>query len=268
MNDKSGKIGIFDSGIGGTTVLRELIKALPNEDYIYYGDNGNFPYGSGKTKEDLQKLCERILKFFLMNNCKLVVVACNTASIAAIEYLRENFSLPIIGIIESGVKGAIKNTINKNVAVISTKFTAEAHGYKKQADNLDSDLNITEIACKEFPNMIEKGWETFSNSEELLNKYLSKIPENADTLVLGCTHYPLIRDVIEQHTNIKIVDPAFQAVEEVKRTLKSLNILNTKSEKGKLIFFVTGESKYFQAIVEKILDREIDIYRIPNKKLN
>ena len=209
MNDKSGKIGIFDSGIGGTTVLRELIKALPNEDYIYYGDNGNFPYGSGKTKEDLQKLCERILKFFLMNNCKLVVVACNTASIAAIEYLRENFSLPIIGIIE-----------------------------------------------------------TFSNSEELLNKYLSKIPENADTLVLGCTHYPLIRDVIEQHTNIKIVDPAFQAVEEVKRTLKSLNILNTKSEKGKLIFFVTGESKYFQAIVEKILEREIDIYRIPNKKLN
>ena len=116
--------------------------------------------------------------------------------------------------------------------------------------------------------MIEKGWETFSNSEELLNKYLSKIPENADTLVLGCTHYPLIRDVIEQHTNIKIVDPAFQAVEEVKRTLKSLNILNTKSEKGKLIFFVTGESKYFQAIVEKILEREIDIYRIPNKKLN
>ena len=96
MAEKTQRIGIFDSGLGGTTVLKEMIKSLPNEDYIYYGDNGNFPYGSGKTKNELQKLTERILDFFVKNNCKLVIVACNTASTAAIDYLREKFSLPII----------------------------------------------------------------------------------------------------------------------------------------------------------------------------
>ena len=122
MAEKTQKIGIFDSGLGGTTVLKEMIKSLPNEDYIYYGDNGNFPYGSGKTKNELQKLTERILDFFVKNNCKLVIVACNTASTAAIDYLREKFSLPIIGIVEAGVKIASKNTKNKrrfNMGVIA-----------------------------------------------------------------------------------------------------------------------------------------------------
>ena len=122
MADKKQKIGIFDSGLGGTTVLKKLIEALPNEDYIYYGDNGNFPYGSGKTKLELQKLTEKILEFFVKNNCKLVVVACNTASTAAIDYLREKFPLPILGIVEAGVKIASKTTKNKNIAVMSTSL--------------------------------------------------------------------------------------------------------------------------------------------------
>ena len=147
MAEKTQRIGIFDSGLGGTTVLKEMIRYLPSEDYIYYGDNGNFPYGSGKTKNELQKLTERILDFFVKNNCKLVIVACNTASTAAIDYLREKFSLPIIGIIEAGVKIASKNTKNKNIAVISTKFTAESHGYKNKAKMFDSELNVKEIAC-------------------------------------------------------------------------------------------------------------------------
>jgi len=170
MAEKTQKIGIFDSGLGGTTVLKEMIKSLPNEDYIYYGDNGNFPYGSGKTKNELQKLTERILDFFVKNNCKLVIVACNTASTAAIDYLREKFSLPIIGIVEAGVKIASKTTKNKNIAVISTKFTAESHGYKNKAKMLDSELNVKEIACIEFAQMIESGWDTFDNRKELLNK--------------------------------------------------------------------------------------------------
>ena len=118
MADKRQRIGIFDSGLGGTTVLKEMMKAFPNEDYIYYGDNGNFPYGSGKTRDEIQKLTERILDFFMKNNCKLVIVACNTASTAAIDYLREKFPLPILGIVEAGIKIARKNTKTKNIAVI------------------------------------------------------------------------------------------------------------------------------------------------------
>jgi len=232
MAEKTQRIGIFDSGLGGTTVLKEMIKSLPNEDYIYYGDNGNFPYGSGKTKNELQKLTERILDFFVKNNCKLVKIAS-------------------------------KNTKNKNIAVISTKFTAESHGYKNKAKMLDSELNVKEIACIEFAQMIESGWDTFDNRKELLNKYLSEIPKNADTLVLGCTHYPLIRKDIEKNIKIKVVDPAVEIVERAIQTLSSLNLLNDKKEKGRIIFFVTGETYHFKPTAEKFLGKEIEIYRIP-----
>ena len=261
--DKRQRIGIFDSGLGGTTVLKEMMKALPNEDYIYYGDNGNFPYGSGKTKNEIQKLTEKILDFFVKNNCKLVIVACNTASTAAIDYLREKFPLPILGIVEAGIKIARKNTKTKNIAVISTKFTAESHGYKNKAKMIDTELNVKEIACVEFPMMIETGWDTFDNREELLNKYLAEIPKNVDTLVLGCTHYPLIRKDIEDRTKLKVVDPAVQIVDKVKQTLGSLDLLNDKKAKGKKIFFVTGETYHFKPTAEKFLGEEIEIYRIP-----
>lgn len=263
MADKRQRIGIFDSGLGGTTVLKEMMKALPNEDYIYYGDNGNFPYGSGKTKNEIQKLTEKILDFFVKNNCKLVIVACNTASTAAIDYLREKFPLPILGIVEAGIKIARKNTKTKNIAVISTKFTAESHGYKNKAKMIDTELNVKEIACVEFPMMIETGWDTFDNREELLNKYLAEIPKNVDTLVLGCTHYPLIRKDIEDRTKLKVVDPAVQIVDKVKQTLGSLDLLNDKKAKGKKIFFVTGETYHFKPTAEKFLGEEIEIYRIP-----
>ena len=155
------------------------------------------------------------------------------------------------------------STKNKNIAVISTKFTAESHGYKNKAKMLDSELNVKEIACIEFAQMIESGWDTFDNRKELLNKYLSEIPKNADTLVLGCTHYPLIRKDIEKNIRIKVVDPAVEIVERATQTLTTLNLLNDKKEKGKVIFFVTGETYHFKPTAEKFLGKEIEIYRIP-----
>ena len=259
MAEKTQKIGIFDSGLGGTTVLKEMIKSLPNEDYIYYGDNGNFPYGSGKTKNELQKLTERILDFFVKNNCKLVIVACNTASTAAIDYLREKFSLPIIGIVEAGVKIASKTTKNKNIAVISTKFTAESHGYKNKAKMLDSELNVKEIACIEFAQMIESGWDTFDNRKELLNKYLSEIPKNTDTLVLGCTHYPLLKDAISKiYPDIKIVDPAKETALDLKSILQKNKFLkNDALENEEVNYYVTDGQEKFKEIGIMFLEENI-----------
>ena len=177
--------------------------------------------------------------------------------------MREKFPLPILGIVEAGIKIAGKNTKTKNIAVISTKFTAESHGYKNKAKMIDTELNVKEIACVEFPMMIETGWDTFDNREELLNKYLAEIPKNVDTLVLGCTHYPLIRKDIEDRTKLKVVDPAVQIVDKVKQTLGSLDLLNDKKAKGKKIFFVTGETYHFKPTAEKFLGEEIEIYRIP-----
>ncbi|EGQ78722.1 glutamate racemase, partial [Fusobacterium animalis ATCC 51191] len=184
MDKKNCKIGVFDSGLGGVTVLKRLLEDLPYEEYIYYGDSGNAPYGSGKTKEEIQYLCKKIMDFLIENNCKVVVIACNTATVAALEYLKENYSIPIIGIIDSGAKIAIQNSSLKKVAVFSTEFTANSNAYKNTIQRYDKDFEVTQIACIEFCPMIEKGWETFDNNQEILEKYINKIPDNVDALVL------------------------------------------------------------------------------------
>ena len=235
MDISNYKIGVFDSGLGGVTVLKRLLKDLPYEEYIYYGDSGNAPYGSGKTKEEIQNLCTKIMDFLIENNCKVVVIACNTATVAALEYLKENYSIPIIGIIDSGAKIAIQNSSLKKVAVFSTEFTANSNAYKNTIQRYDKDFEVTQIACIEFCPMIEKGWETFDNNQEILEKYINKI----------------------------ILDPAVGISFELKRLLENLNILNDNKIKKKPVFFTTGELDKFKPTAEKFLGEEIEIYRIP-----
>ena len=263
MDISNYKIGVFDSGLGGVTVLKRLLKDLPYEEYIYYGDSGNAPYGSGKTKEEIQNLCTKIMDFLIENNCKVVVIACNTATVAALEYLKENYSIPIIGIIDSGAKIAIQNSSLKKVAVFSTEFTANSNAYKNTIQRYDKDFEVTQIACIEFCPMIEKGWETFDNNQEILEKYINKIPNNVDALVLGCTHYPIIGNYIKKKFNKIILDPAVGISFELKRLLENLNILNDNKIKKKPIFFTTGELDKFKPTAEKFLGEEIEIYRIP-----
>lgn len=263
MNKKNCKIGVFDSGLGGVTVLKRLLKDLPYEEYIYYGDSGNAPYGSGKTKEEIQNLCTKIMNFLIENNCKVIVIACNTATVAALEYLKEKYSIPIIGIIDSGAKIAIQNSSLKKVAVFSTEFTANSNAYKNTIQKYDKDFEVIQIACVEFCPMIEKGWETFDNNQELLEKYINKIPSDVDVLVLGCTHYPIIEDYIKKKFNKIILDPAVELSFELKKLLKDLSILNDNKTKKEPVFFTTGELDKFKTTAEKFLGEEIEIYKIP-----
>lgn len=263
MNKKNSKIGVFDSGLGGVTVLKRLLKDLPYEEYIYYGDSGNAPYGSGKTREEIQNLCSKIVDFFIQNNCKAVVIACNTATVAAFDYLKENYSIPIIGIIDSGAKIAVENSSLKKVAIFSTEFTANSNAYKNTIQKYGEDFEVTQIACIEFCPMIEKGWETFDNNQEILEKYINKIPDDVDALVLGCTHYPIIKEHIEKKFNKSILDPAIRLSSELKKILEELDILNDNKIKKKPIFFTTGELDKFKPTAEKFLGEEIEIYRIP-----
>lgn len=262
MYKKEYSIGIFDSGIGGTTVLKRLLKDLPYEKYIYYGDSGNSPYGSGKTKADIQNLCIKIMDFFIENKCKVIVIACNTATVAALEYLKEIYSIPIIGIIDSGAKIAIQNSSLKKVAVFSTEFTANSNAYKNTICKYDKDFEVTQIACIEFCPMIEEGWETFNNNQEILEKYINKIPNDVDALVLGCTHYPIIENYIKKKFNKVILDPAVGISSELKKLLESLNIVNDSQTQNKPIFFTTGEIDKFKSTVEKFLEEEIEIYKL------
>lgn len=263
MNKKYEKIGVFDSGLGATTALKELERILPYEKFLYYGDSKNAPYGAGKTAEEIQKLCEPIIEFFIKNNCKIVLMPCNTADIAALNNLKEKYkNIKIFGIIDYGVKSALKVTKNNKVAVISTKFTKETNVYKSRIQNFNKDIEVVQIACVEFASMIEKGWENFENRDELLRKYLSEIPDTIDTLILGCTHYPLIRTDIEKYFKKNIVDPAIEMAEDIKNELESLGLLNDDCIKKETTFFITGELEDFVPTAEKFLNKKIEIYKI------
>ena len=203
------------------------------------------------------------MDFLIENNCKVVVIACNTATVAALEYLKERYSIPIIGIVDSGAKIAIQNSSLKKVAVFSTEFTANSDAYKNKIQKYDRDFEVTQIACIEFCPMIEKGWETFDNNQEILEKYINRIPNDVDSLVLGCTHYPIIEDYIKKKFNRVILDPAVGVSLELKKLLEDLDIRNDNKIKKKPIFFITGELDKFKPTAEKFLGEEIEIYRIP-----
>lgn len=257
------KIGIFDSGLGGTTVLKELIKELPHEKILYYGDSGNAPYGVGKTKEEIQILCENIVKFFIRNECKIILVACNTAVVAALDYLKERYkTIPIIGIVESGVELALENTKNGKIGVFSTKFTKDSNAYKNEIIKTDERCSVTQVACIEFAEMIEKGWENYPNREKLLEKYISELPNDVDTLILGCTHYPLIKEEIKEIFKSNILDPALKMVQNTKKKLEELELLNDDNILKEPTFFITGELENFIPTAQKFLGKKIEVYAI------
>lgn len=249
-------IGVFDSGVGGTTVLKEIINLLPNENILYYGDSGNSPYGE-KTTEEIQQLCRKIIYFFTSRNCKVVVIACNTATAAALQYLQKEFDIPILGVITAGAKTAVEITKNNSINILSTSFTALSKAYTREIEKLSKDVEVYQEGCPQFCPMIEKGWETFDDREEILKEHMNKLPTKSDTLILGCTHYPMIREDIEKHFKGNIVDPAKETAIELKELLISKTMLNPSKTTGNIVFFVSGDPARFKKIAEKFLQFEI-----------
>lgn len=260
MNNSN--IGVFDSGVGGITVLKEILKVLPHENILYYGDSGNAPYGE-KSIEEIQSLCNKILDFFLINNCKAVVVACNTATAAALDKLQNTYSIPIIGVITAGVKGSVKVTKNGKINILATPFTVASNAYVKELKKYYRGFKITQEGCPEFCPMIETGWETYPNRIQILKSHLKQLSEKADTLILGCTHYPIIKGDIEKYFTGNIVDPAIETALELYSLLESTNNLNPSDKTGRVEFFVTGDRKVFKRVAEQFLGFEIkNIYQI------
>lgn len=259
---KKQSIGIFDSGVGGTTILKEILSILPNENILYYGDSKNSPYGQ-KSAEEIKNLCYRILDFFVEKNCKAVVVACNTATAAALESLKSRYSIPIIGVIDAGVKGALKLTKNRDISVLATPFTVSSGAYIKEFKKISDDIQISQEGCPEFCTMIETGWEKFEDRDILLKNHISQLSKNSDTLILGCTHYPIIRKDIEKQFSGNIVDPAKETALELYTLLQSTDNLNPSTLLGNLSFFISGDKESFKKIAEKFLGFEIkNLYSI------
>lgn len=259
---KNSSIGVFDSGVGGTTILKEILKALPHENILYYGDSGNAPYGQ-KSKEEIQKLCCNIMDFFITNNCKAVVIACNTATAAAIDKLKTDYSIPIIGVISSGAIGAVKVTRNNKINILATPFTVSSNAYVMELEKLSKKLTITQEGCPEFCPMIESGWENYEDRFDILQKHFNNLSDEADTLILACTHYPIIRKDIEKYFSGNIVDPARETALELFSLLKLHGNLNNSDKMGKVDFFVSGNKENFKKVAEKFLGFEIkNIYSV------
>lgn len=249
---KNYSIGVFDSGVGGTTVLKEIVNLLPNENILYYGDSGNAPYGE-KSSEEIQRLCLKIMDFFVANNCKAVVIACNTATAASLQIINEKYSLPVIGVIDPGAKSAVNASKSKSVGILSTPFTAKSNAYANAIGKITSEVKVYQEGCPELCPMIENEWESYDNREEVLRNHISKFPEDADTLVLGCTHYPIARGDVAKIFSGNIVDPAKETALELQKTLKELGLLTDSTSTGTIDFFVSGDMDKFRRIAEKFL---------------
>ncbi|WP_330112269.1 glutamate racemase (plasmid) [Cetobacterium somerae] len=247
-------IGVFDSGVGGVSVLKEVIKEFPYDNIIYFGDSLHAPYGDREI-EEIRALCLKVSDFLVYEKkVDAIVIACNTATGAAMYIMKERYHIPVVGVVNNGVKEGIRVTKNKNIGVIATPATIKMNIYLKEFNRIDKNLNIYQVKCPLFVGMIEKGWIDNDESNQLIKGYLSNLPENVDTLILGCTHYPLIEKYIKRHFTENIVDPA-------KETAKSLKLIigeGASSKKTSIKFFVSGDSQKFKEVAQEFLGTAID----------
>lgn len=253
MNDNP--IGIFDSGVGGISILSEIKKILPNENYIYFGDTANNPYGE-KTQMELELITKSISKFLYHKGAKIIVIACNTASTSSYEILKDYMDIPVVGVIESGLEAAIEVSENKNISAICTKYTCEKEAFLKALENrhpeLSKDYKITHIYGGVIANRVEQGWDKNPENNEILKKIMEDVPKDSDTLILGCTHYPYIQDEFEKYFKGNIVDPGKKLAKKVKEFLEEKDLLS-KNNKGKITYYSTGDVENFSRIASKFM---------------
>jgi len=256
-NDKS--IGIFDSGVGGLTVVKEILNLLPNENLIYLGDTARVPYGT-KSKSTVIKYAESNANFLLSRGIKILVVACNTASAYSLEKLRENISIPVIGVIEPGAKKAASSTRNGNIAVIGTPSTIRSNAYSKALHNIDPKLKVFSKACPLFVALAEEGWHQGEITRKIIETYLDDLlKENIDVMILGCTHYPLLKSAIKEVAgeNVLLIDSAEETAKEINEKITPVSIENNNENNSKYEFYLTDDSESFVRIAGKFLGREI-----------
>lgn len=210
--NKQAPIGVFDSGVGGLTVAREIMRNLPSERIVYFGDTARVPYGS-KSKEIVLKYSRQIVRFLQTQEVKAIVVACNTASAMALETIREEIDIPIIGVVKPGAKVAARTTRNKKIGLIGTRGTVNSELYPAIIHEYDPRIQVIGQACPLLVPLVEEGWLKDEVTVEVTKRYLDPLLEQGvDTLILGCTHYPLLRSLMRQVAgeSVTLVNPAYE----------------------------------------------------------
>jgi len=250
-------IGIFDSGVGGLTVLKEVMRILPDEKIIYFGDTARVPYGP-KSKETILKFSMENILFLLKHNVKLIIIACNTASSVALAVLEQNFKLPIIGVIKPGAQEAVRLTKNNRIGVIGTRTTIKSTAYKRRIKKIAPDIQVYSQACPLFVPLVEEGWLNTKITKDIVKSYLEPLKkQRIDTLVLGCTHYPLLKPVIKRvlGPNVHLVDSAKQVAKQAYYILKEASMLSDQRERfgPRVHFYVSDEPENFASLGRQFL---------------
>lgn len=249
-------IGVFDSGVGGLSVLKELHNLLPKEDFIFLADRAHVPYGE-KSRSQLCQLAHDISDFLVKKDVKLIVVACNTATCYTIDFLRKKFDIPFVGTVPA-VKPASEKTIKKSIGIISTPATSESRYLADLIGNHAQGVRVINIGCAGLENAVEKGATHSPEVDSLLKKYLEPIKRaGVDVLVLGCTHYPFLKPKIKKNLgkNVKIIDSGRAIAKRTAYLLENSSSLNDKG--GRSIYLTTSDSKNFSEVASVLMKKKI-----------
>lgn len=261
--EKEKPIGMFDSGVGGLTVAREVMRNIPNERLVYFGDTARVPYGS-KSKDTILRYSRQIIRFLLSQKVKAIVVACNTASAFALEEIQHEIDIPIIGVVKPGAKVACETTKNNRIGVIGTRGTISSGLYTEFIREINPQAQVIGKACPLFVPLVEENMRKDSVTYEMAQRYLASLKEQEiDTLILGCTHYPLLRSVIGEvmGEQVQLVNPAYETALSLRRLLEEKELLSGETpEKGKNPhrFFVSDAPESFREFADSILPADVE----------
>nr|WP_317928914.1 glutamate racemase [Tetragenococcus halophilus] len=256
MNDQP--IGFIDSGVGGLTVVKEAMKQLPNENFIYLGDTARCPYGP-RPKEQVIEFTWEMTHFLLEKNIKMLVIACNTATAVALDTIKDQLAIPVVGVIMPGTRVAVKATKNKRIGVIATQGTVKSASYERAIKEKFSQIQVESLACPKFVPIVESNQFHSSVAKKIVFETLRSLKnKHLDTLILGCTHYPLLRPVIQDvmGKDVTLIDSGAETISEVSMLLDYFSIANAENrEKGDTTFYTTGSTQLFDQIAQDWLGK-------------
>ena len=267
-NRKTAPVGVFDSGVGGLTVAREIARQLPDENIIYFGDTARVPYGS-KSQNMIICFSEQIIRFLKTKQVKAIVIACNTASALALDAVRDEFDIPILGVVIPGARAAVEATRNRKVGVVGTDATVQSGMYTKVIRGMAPDVEVIEKACPLFVPLVEEGFKEHNVTREVIEYYLESMRStDIDAMILGCTHYPLLRSKIRDYMGerIQIVNPAYETAMDLKKLLHENDMENDGSDTrhSRYSFYVSDAAEKFRGFANTVMPFDVPTTNVVN----
>ena len=267
-NRKTAPVGVFDSGVGGLTVAREIARQLPDENIIYFGDTARVPYGS-KSQNTIIRFSEQIIRFLKTKQVKAIVIACNTASALALDAVRDEFDIPVMGVVIPGARAAVEATKNRKVGVIGTDATVQSGMYTKIIHEMAPDVEVIEKACPLFVPLVEEGFKEHVVTQEVIEYYLESMRStDIDAMILGCTHYPLLRYKIRAYMGdkIQIVNPAYETAMDLKKLLHEQDMENDGADArhSRYSFYVSDVAEKFRKFANTVMPFDVPTTNVVN----